>query len=171
MGAKWFHASMIGMPCFIADAMLGTLARWLRFFGYDCVFAELPDDEVLRRARAESRWLLTRDRELAARGPRTLLVQAEELEEQVAEVISRLELTPDPTLEHARCGACNGLLEPTSPETAQPLVPPHVAATASSFRHCAGCGRVYWPGSHSPRIVARMERMVALARTEKADRR
>ncbi|MCG6962722.1 MAG: Mut7-C RNAse domain-containing protein [Acidobacteria bacterium] len=158
------------MPRFVADAMLGTLARWLRFFGYDCVFTELPDDEVLRRARSESRWLLTRDRELASRGPRTLLVKAERLDEQVAEVISRLGLAPAPTLERARCGSCNGLLEPTPRAVVQTLVPPHVAATAERFRRCTECGRVYWPGSHSRRIVARMERMVAVARVVGAAR-
>jgi len=153
----------MGMPRFIADAMLGTLARWLRFFGYDCLFVELPDEQVLSRARAESRWLLTRDRALASRGPRTVLVQAEELDDQVAEVISRLNLVPEPTLERARCGACNGLLEPAASEVVAPLVPSHVAATATRFRRCTECGRIYWSGSHTHRIVARMERMLAAA--------
>lgn len=155
---------MMGMPRFVADAMLGTLARWLRFFGYDCVFAELPDEEVVRIARAESRWLLTRDRGLASRGPRTVLVHAEELDHQMVELFSRLGLSPSPTLENARCGECNGVLEPTAIEVVRSLVPPHVAATAARFRRCKGCGRVYWPGSHSERIVARMERILSMAR-------
>ena len=31
-------------PSFLCDAMLGSLARWLRFFGYDCEYhADLDD--------------------------------------------------------------------------------------------------------------------------------
>ncbi len=154
---------MTKMPGFIADAMLGSLARWLRFFGLDCEFAELPDAELLSRARREGRWLLTRDRTLAALGPRTVLVRSAELEDQLVEVFARLELTPKASLENARCGACNGTLEKLSPEVAAAIVPPHVAQTARSFRRCTRCGRVYWPGSHARRIHERMERVSAAA--------
>jgi hypothetical protein len=27
-------------------------------------------------------------------------------------------------------------------------VPPYVYETHAEFRHCPGCGRVYWSGSH-----------------------
>jgi len=53
-----------------------------------------------------------------------------------------------------------------SRDEASGLAPPHVLATAERFRSCSGCGRVYWPGSHSERIVERMRReagVVALA--------
>jgi len=32
-------------------------------------------------------------------------------------------------------------------------VPPYVAVHASRFFACPGCGRVYWPGTHSSRIA------------------
>jgi uncharacterized protein with PIN domain len=142
--------------------MLGSLARWLRFFGYNASFLEPgPEDRLLaERARAEGRWLLTRDRELAVAGPRTVLIRSDGLEEQLAEVFSRLDLRPEATLEHARCGECNGALEEVSRREIADVTPPYVLATSPRFRRCAGCGRVYWPGSHGDRILERMQQVV-----------
>jgi uncharacterized protein with PIN domain len=148
-------------PRFLCDAMLGSLARWLRFFSFDSVYLEPgPEDRVLaERARAEGRWLLTRDRELASAGPRTMLVRADDLEDQLIEVFGRLGLRPDATLENARCGECNGELIDVLREEVSDVVPPHVLATSSRFRRCTGCRRVYWPGSHGDKILACMKRV------------
>ena len=147
---------------FLCDAMLGSLARWLRFFGYDTAFLEPgPEDRVLaEQARKEGRWLLTRDRELASAGPRTMLIRSGELENQLCEGFERLDLGPEPTLENARCGECNGELVDVSRDDVAEVTPPHVLATASRFRRCTDCSRVYWPGSHGERIVERMEAIV-----------
>jgi hypothetical protein len=150
------------MPTFLCDAMLGSLARWLRFFGYDTGFLgpELADEEVAARARDEGRWLLTRDRELAAVGPRTLLVRSEDVESQLVEVFGRLGLSPSAGLEGSRCSECNGELAPAERDELSELVPPYVLATAERFRRCTGCGRVYWPGTHTERIVQTMAAIV-----------
>jgi len=142
--------------------MLGSLARWLRFFGFDTLFPEPgPEDrELADRARDEGRWLLTRDHELASVGPRSVLIRSEGLEDQLVEVFSRLDLQPEATLENARCSECNGQLETVSREEITEVAPPHVLATAPRFRRCTGCGRVYWPGTHSERILERMKAVV-----------
>ncbi|RME40127.1 MAG: hypothetical protein D6793_00070, partial [Thermoflexia bacterium] len=74
---------------FLADGMLGRLARWLRLLGYDTAYENHADDlELARRARAEGRILLTRDRALAARkGLRALLIESEDVQEQVRQVV------------------------------------------------------------------------------------
>ena len=151
-------------PRFLCDAMLGSLARWLRFFGFDTVFLKpgVEDRLLAERARVDGRWLLTRDRELAAVGPRTILVRSDGLEDQLAEVLDRLGLRPAATLEHARCGECNGGLEDVTRDEIAEVTPPHVLATASRFRRCTGCHRVYWPGSHGDKILARMKGVVDL---------
>jgi hypothetical protein len=143
--------------------MLGSLVRWLRFFGFDSVFLEPgPEDRLLaEQARAEGRWLLTKDRELASAGPRTMLVRADDLDDQLIEVFSRLGLQPDVTLERARCSECNGDLEEVSKEEVAEVVPPHVLATTPRFRRCSGCRRVYWPGSHGDKILERMEEVIS----------
>jgi uncharacterized protein with PIN domain len=149
-------------PKFLCDAMVGSLARWLRLFGFDTVFFQpgLPDDRLAETARSEGRWLLTRDRELAAAGPRTMLVRAETLDDQLVEVMSRLALRPVAALDGSRCSECNGVLLAVAREEVSTAIPPYVLATAPRFRRCVGCGRVYWPGTHSERIIARMSAIV-----------
>lgn len=143
--------------------MLGSLARWLRFFGFDAAYLNpgVEDTVLVELARSEARWLLTRDRELAAAGPRTLLVRNEHLDDQLVEVLTRLSLRPAANLEQSRCGECNGVLHAVGRDEVAGLIPPYVFATATRFRRCESCGRVYWPGTHSARIVDRMQACVS----------
>ena len=53
---------------FLADAMLGGLARWLRILGLDTYYdPNLDDPEVVERAVTEDRLILTRDAKLVER--------------------------------------------------------------------------------------------------------
>ena len=128
--------------------MLGSLARRLRWLGYDAEYRnDLPDEEMMRIAREEGRLLVTRDRALAGRrGVNSLFIAATDLEEQIEMVEDVL----GPANALPRCTVCNGELESLSPEQAAPLVPPYVARTQTSFARCRRCGRVYWPGTHWP---------------------
>jgi hypothetical protein len=50
---------------FSADVMLGRLARWLRVLGHDTAYeTDVDDPDLVARADAEGRVLLTRDRHL-----------------------------------------------------------------------------------------------------------
>lgn len=155
---------------FLCDAMLGSLCRWLRLFGYDAEYGgvRLTDSEILIRAAGHGRLLVTRDRELASIGPRTMLVRSSGLEDQLVEVFSRLSLDPAPTLEHSRCTVCNGVLEDVTRGAVAGLVPPYTWRTAPRFRQCILCARVYWPGTHGDRIVARLQRVVLRLRPSDA---
>jgi uncharacterized protein with PIN domain len=137
----------------LADGMLGRLARWLRVLGYDTVFApDVDNSELLRRARAEERVLLTADHALARRkGARTLLVDAPDLDGQLRQV--RQALGPPPG-EFTRCVACNGALQPVDKAALADQVPPYVLATQTQFRRCPECGRIYWPGTHVEHMKA-----------------
>lgn len=132
----------------IADGMLGRLARWLRLLGYDTAYEKDTSDlELARRARAEGRVLLTRDRALAARrGLRTLLIESERVQEQVRQVVETL--GPPPNLALSRCSLCNVPLEPATPQQVADRVPPYVLQTQKRFGVCPICGRVYWTGTH-----------------------
>jgi len=139
--------------------MLGRLARWLRFAGFDTTFLpDLPDLTVAGHARAEGRWLLTRDRKLAAlAGPRAVLLRGWDVGEQVGELRARLPMSVDPARFFSRCSCCNGLLSEVPKVQVRDRVPPYVAVHAARFFACPGCNRVYWPGTHSGRIARTLE--------------
>ena len=141
----------------LADGMLGKLAKWLRLLGYDTAYDNTATDpELARRARAEGRVLLTRDRELATRrGLRTLLIRSQMLEEQIREVRDGIGPSPHPAL--SRCAVCNSVLTTVSPVQVADRVPPYVLRTQDEFRRCPGCGRVYWPGTHFHAMRALMK--------------
>jgi uncharacterized protein with PIN domain len=132
----------------LADCMLGRLAKWLRILGYDTAYEnDATDHELARRARAEGRLLLTCDRELATRrGLNTLLIQSQQLDDQVQQVQDAIGPPPEPSL--SRCPVCNVVLEEMSAPEAADRVPRYVLRNYAQFRHCPGCGRVYWRGSH-----------------------
>ncbi|MCP4516602.1 MAG: twitching motility protein PilT, partial [Delftia sp.] len=141
--------------------MLGKLSRWLRLLGYDSAYNNVASDpELARRARAEGRVLLTRDRELSTRrGLRALLIQSEILENQVRELQAALGPPPHPPL--SRCAVCNTALETVAPAEITARVPPYVLRTQAEFRHCPGCDRIYWPGSHFRGMRDQIEKFTA----------
>lgn len=143
-------------PRLMVDAMLGRLARWLRLAGYDAAYWREGSDEALaERARAEDRLILTRDHQLAGRrGVRALLVTADTLDEQIAEVRAVLGGDPHP---FTRCPECNAALADLPREDARSLVPAYVWYTQTHFRRCPECGRVYWKGTHWPTMAAKLE--------------
>ncbi len=146
----------------IADAMLGALARWLRALDLDVAYdPALDDPDLVDRAVAEGRTILTRDRRLTERrlARNHLLIRSGVVDEQVRQVLTELGLHPDRAHFLGRCLRCNTPLEPVDAEAARTRVPPWVARSYDQFRACPGCGRVYWRGSHVERMARRMERM------------
>jgi uncharacterized protein with PIN domain len=143
---------------FVVDAMLGRLAKWLRILGQDTVYSpDLEDQELVRLARAEDRVLLTRDRELARRrGLRSLLVESDRLEEQLAQLLRDLNLDLDGP---ARCARCNALLQAMDRSAAKDRVPPYVYRRHRKFTLCPKCDRVYWRGTHWQRMRERIDQI------------
>jgi len=141
----------------MADAMLGTLAKWLRVAGVDCGYAAgMGDDELVGVARA-GRLVLTRDKDLARRcGANGLHVPSDALEEQLLQVLSAVPgaLQGEPL---SRCLVCNVPIEDAEVDDVRDRVPPGVLARTSEFWRCPRCGRVYWAGTH----VEGMERRLA----------
>lgn len=133
-------------PPLLLDAMLGTLARRLRWLGYDAEYrADLPDEEMIRLAQENGRLLVTCDHALAQRC-KALHLTATNLQTQVQQVIAAI----GPANHPPRCTVCNGELVEISPQEASALVPPYVAQTQKHFVRCRRCGRVYWQGTHWP---------------------
>jgi uncharacterized protein with PIN domain len=149
-------------PRFVADAMLGRLARWLRVLGYDTVYdATIHDPELVRLADAEARMLLTRDRHLLRElRPRwSFEVRQDDPLLQLQALVETLDLQPPPEL-FTRCLLCNALLLPVPDAVAAPLLPPGVVGMPGGVRQCPTCGRLYWGGSHVRRMRAALERVL-----------
>ncbi len=132
----------------LLDGMLGRLAKWLRILGYDTAyFPDLDDHQLVRLARAEGRILVTGDRELARRrGLTCLLIVSDDLEEQIQQVISALQL--ETGLAFSRCPVCNTPLQDVEKPAVKDRVPPYVFQTQEHFSLCPECDRIYWRGTH-----------------------
>lgn len=144
---------------FLCDAMLGRLARWLRALGYDTAFdAGAADENVARTAVREERLLLTKDRSLPDewRVGGCLVLESEDPLVLLRRVHERLGLG-EPPGPFTRCLACNGKLEAASEEAVEARVPARAREKHETFRHCPGCGRVYWEGSHVGRMRGKLE--------------
>lgn len=156
-GTKREHLRGVQTTRFLADAMLGRLARWLRVIGADTLQLpiETPDSLLVQRARADARVLLTRDRHLLRelRPERAWAVQSEVPLEQLAAVIREFAMPRPPEL-LTRCLLCNSPLLALGPEAAQAAVPPSARGLPGPVRRCPACGRVYWRGSHARRMEA-----------------
>lgn len=152
------------MPRFLADCNVGRLARWLRVLGYDAAYEPaLPDAQVIARALAEGRVLLTRDADMMRRrvitggALKAILLRHDRVEDQVRQVLTELALEPSQAL--SRCLDCNAELEPRAKDAVAHRLPPYVRATQDRFSECPSCARIYWPGTHWERM---RERIAAL---------
>jgi|YNPMSStandDraft_2_1061718.scaffolds.fasta_scaffold00068_33 uncharacterized protein with PIN domain len=139
---------------FLADCMLGKLARWLRIAGYDTrYFRYAEDHKLIAIARFEGRILLTRDRALSQRAKEiAYFVQAESLEHQLKEVLTRFDLPLRLSL--ARCPDCNATLLDASFQEVKLKIPLFVSLSFQEFKKCPLCQKVYWPGTHWQKITA-----------------
>jgi len=134
---------------FIADVMLGKLARRLRMLGIDVLYSNVAeDDEIVRIAESEHRIILTRDVGLCNRrmSTRCLLIDSGKDREQIRQVIAAFELEAFEAF--SRCLECNTLLESIPRGAVSERVPPFVHQTQEKFAACPSCGRVSWQGTH-----------------------
>lgn len=143
---------------FLADAHLGGLARFLRMLGFDTLHRNAFDDAEIRRlARDEDRIVLTRDRELlkCREIRRGCYVRSLKPEAQLAEVSERYGLVGR-ARPFTLCLRCNLPLRTADRQDVARRVPDAVLALHQAFSHCAGCDRIYWPGTHYQRMRQRL---------------
>jgi uncharacterized protein with PIN domain len=149
---------------FIADRMLGTLTRYLRFMGYDTLSANSlaagdtrEDTALLGIARAEGRILLTRDRELARRGGEmAVFVEGDDVMAQIRMLHSLGLITPIVAMD--RCSLCNTELRPaTTAEVEEADYVPEERVSIEFFL-CPACHKLYWMGSHGRNLVASLRK-------------
>ena len=148
------------LPAFAADAMLGSLARWLRLLGYDCTYSrDVTDDGLVEASRAEGRIVLTRDRRVAKRSARSVYVPPGTLDDEIVAVCAALGLRPPDEPPAVRCSVCNTLLEKAPAGTGPPLVPARVVELGLDLWRCPSCSRHYWRGTHVESMALRLRRV------------
>ncbi|UCB61417.1 MAG: Mut7-C RNAse domain-containing protein [Candidatus Bathyarchaeota archaeon] len=142
---------------FIADSMLGKLARWLRMLGYNVKYADRLDDKILIEiAKTEDRVLLTRDLELYRQAinqhVQAFLVEEKTEAGRLAALAKRyclvLELDPNTS----RCSKCNAEIRPAEKDAISDRIPSSTKTFYNEFWECTNCEQIYWQGSHWKRI-------------------
>jgi len=116
--------------------------------GQDVANPENADDrELMERALADKRTLLTRDRGLAescrAAKVSCILIKSSQLEEQLRELSQMgiaLELKPQ------RCTLCNSPLR-------------RIESPVREMWQCEGCGKRYWVGAHWRKMEKTLDRV------------
>jgi len=149
-------------PRFVLDVHLGRLAAYLRMLGFDTLYPENYDDEVLAEISShEHRTLLTRDRGLLKRNRVTHGYYVREIDprQQIVEVVRRFDLFRliQP---FQRCVHCNSKLEVVSKEAVWERLHPDTREFYDEFRICQTCDRVYWKGSHYERMQELIEHIL-----------
>ncbi|MBA3883441.1 MAG: hypothetical protein H0X73_12210 [Chthoniobacterales bacterium] len=151
---------------FVADGHLGKLARDLRLLGFDLRYAADPEDaQLVAIATKDERALLTRDRRLLMHAavrdgycPRSDTPTV-----QTLEVIRRFQLASaiDPL---TRCIRCNGSLAPVEKAAVFDRLEPLTRIFYDDFRECEECRQIYWRGTHSSKLNARIDAILAAVR-------
>ena len=147
---------------FIADAMLGRLARWLRILGYDVSYeSSVSDDVLIASALNEGRTILTMDRKLTEResARNSLLIKSPSYKEQLKQVITHYNIDYKSGI-FTRCPVCNNLLEPIEKEKIKDRIPPYVYSTQDEFDICPQCGRIYWSGTHRVKMLGMLNEIM-----------
>lgn len=145
---------------FIADSMLGKLARWLRLIGFDTLYyPSIPDEELVKKARREGRIILTKDGELARKFKNHDLIylNSPDPDKQIKTVVKILKLDPWRGL-FSRCVYCNRVVEEVNNlSELKEKIPSYAYRNSFPFYRCPSCGRVYWEGSHHQKIKTKIK--------------
>ncbi|MFW9937676.1 MAG: DUF5615 family PIN-like protein [Candidatus Thorarchaeota archaeon] len=158
---------------FLVDAMLGKLARFLRIFGYDTVYANdledifhlspLPDEKLRDYARENNCIILTKDYEFF----RTLKDKCIYLEgvgvyNYLRQLRYKLNLNYSFKMENARCSICNSRLERVKDKKSLANeVLNETYRNYDEFYQCTNskCKKVFWKGTHIIDIVQKLKKL------------
>jgi uncharacterized protein with PIN domain len=139
---------------FIADVMLGRLAKWLRVMGCDTHYQPFYKSGMIDVFIREGRLLLSRNRRTIEKYSPSLFIGTDHVRTQLQEIIRKGFLPTDNSRWFTRCLVCNTLLKRVPLEEAKALIPEYTYSQINSGIHlCPSCGRYFWPGSHKARMI------------------
>jgi uncharacterized protein len=151
------------MTLFIADAMLGKLARWMRVMGCDVeYFPEISDRQLSDRARRDNRIILTRDTRLVQQKfnrDNAFLVIGDHYPDQLRQVVQAFAIDPFRDM-LSRCLRCNMPLVSIEKNDLAGKVPLYVFETQDRFEACPQCRKIYWKATHVEQMVGRLKNIL-----------
>jgi len=154
---------------FVADVMLGRLAKWLRIAGFDVLYSNsYSDDELVELSSREGRILLSRDTRLLVRKAVRdfIFLESGKVEEQIRQILRMTQSVRLPGI-LSRCLECNAFLENIPRSAVRHRVPPYVYQSHGSFKYCPACRRIYWAGTHRQAVLQTLGKLLPL--TEHGD--
>lgn len=155
--------TIVGTMKILCDHMLGSLATWLRILGFDTLYPtnEMNDEEILQIAAQEQRLIISRDKQLIARGKKrtipVLELQTTSLDEQLEIVVRTIPIEPSQIL--TRCTLCNTPLLSVEKSEVTDRVPPKVLESQKDFWYCPHCNKYYWTGTHYQNMMQKIMRL------------
>ena len=143
---------------FVADSMLGKLARYLRTMGYDTIYRKSYSEQELFELVAGGRVLLTRSNARFSAYSRAIFIDQDLVRDQLRLVDRVIRVSRDQRQWFTRCIVCNSTLSKVDRAVAQAHVPDYVFFRyPEKIQFCPVCERYYWPGSHRERMLARLK--------------
>ena len=148
---------------FLCDQMLGTLAKWLRIYGFDTYYAsrETDDSKLLEIAEHENRTLITRDKDLIIAARRkniqNIEINTTDLDEQISIVLSKNK--PDKAKILSRCIECNSEIIDIKKQDVKDKIPEKVYENNDRFWYCKKCDKHYWQGSHYEKMFEKIDNL------------
>lgn len=152
--------------------MCGRIARWLRFLGFDVVYAQdMEDDDIIKVARSTARVIVTRDRGLHLKalklGLPSILLTSTNHVKNMAVILRSLDVLPSLPPVKTRCPLCNSPLIEVKAEDVKELLPSsNIATRYDKFWICPSCDKVYWIGSHWKNIKKVLDEILKEMREE-----
>lgn len=143
---------------FLADSMLGKLAKWLRMSGIDTESRnEKRFSAFLRRGRESERIILTKDTKFLKiySPPPFYFVKGISAEKQFAETAGQFHLAIKSDL-LTRCLVCNSILENVERNDVEGLVPDYIFDNFLNFTRCPRCSKLFWEGTHVSNLRKRI---------------
>jgi hypothetical protein len=142
---------------FLADGMLGKLARWLRMLGHDIMYSvQFNDSEILELIKKDKRVLLTKDLELykraIGRGLEAYYVEGKNESERLAEVAKRYNIQLIIDMDRSRCPVCNIKIKIAPKEQLRDELEKNTFTYYDKFWKCPNCSQIYWQGAHWTQI-------------------
>jgi len=150
-----------GPVAFVADLNVAGAGRLLRLMGFDTFMDPcLEDGDIALKAEKEYRVALSRDRNLLKRRivKWGCLLRKNRPWEQLEEVLTQYGLW-DLARPFTRCTLCNTALVPVEKEKVMDQLEPMTRLYYDFFSACPSCGKVFWKGSHTGRILRRIRSM------------